>query len=195
MANTFIPKRSSVAGKVPLTTDLQTGEIAVNLADRKIYSKDAAGNVISLCDIGYTPLNVAGGTMTGPLTLPASVAASAPLKLPHGTAPTAPVNGDVWSTTASLLAQINGATRTFIHNGNPTTLASDIAQAEAEAGTSTTRRWFTALRVRQAVAAYAPPKSDITALQEKIDALTARVEYLEKAMFSGIVDYDGPIRF
>lgn len=48
MANVIIPKRSSVGGKVPLSTDLQVGEIAVNLADAKIFSKDASGTVITL---------------------------------------------------------------------------------------------------------------------------------------------------
>lgn len=46
MANKLILKRSSVATKVPLAADLEVGEIAVNLADQKLYSKDAGGNVI-----------------------------------------------------------------------------------------------------------------------------------------------------
>lgn len=48
MANPIIPKKSSVASKVPLATDLQVGEIAVNLTDRKMYSKDAGGTVFQL---------------------------------------------------------------------------------------------------------------------------------------------------
>lgn len=48
MANTYLVKRSSVAGKVPLAGDLQVGELAVNLADQKIYSKNASGTVIQL---------------------------------------------------------------------------------------------------------------------------------------------------
>jgi len=48
MANTIIPKRSSIAARVPLATDLQVGELAVNLADALIYTKNAAGTVISI---------------------------------------------------------------------------------------------------------------------------------------------------
>lgn len=48
MANTIIVKKSSVVGKVPLATDLQVGELAVNLADQKIYSKNASGTVVQL---------------------------------------------------------------------------------------------------------------------------------------------------
>ena len=51
-----------------------------------------------------------GDTMTGELVLPAGSAASASLRIPHGTgAPTTPVNGDLWSTTVGLYAYINGA--------------------------------------------------------------------------------------
>lgn len=46
MANKIILKKSSVASKVPLATDLDIGEIAVNLADQKLYSKNASGTVI-----------------------------------------------------------------------------------------------------------------------------------------------------
>lgn len=48
MANTIILKKSSVASKVPLASDLQVGELAVNLTDKKLYSKDAGGTVIEL---------------------------------------------------------------------------------------------------------------------------------------------------
>lgn len=78
MANTIIPKRSSVVGKVPLSTDLEVGELAVNLADGLIFSKNAAGTVISLgggtsgitsgqvtTALGFTPANVAGDTFSG----------------------------------------------------------------------------------------------------------------------------------
>ena len=44
----LILKRSSVAAKVPLATDLQPGELAVNLADAKLYTKTTGGVVIQL---------------------------------------------------------------------------------------------------------------------------------------------------
>jgi hypothetical protein len=46
MANTIILKKSSVAAKVPLATDLAVGELAVNLVDQKLYSKKSDGTVI-----------------------------------------------------------------------------------------------------------------------------------------------------
>lgn len=46
MANKLLLKRSSVALKVPLATDLDVGELAVNLTDQKLYSKKPDGTVI-----------------------------------------------------------------------------------------------------------------------------------------------------
>lgn len=44
MANIIKPKRSSVAGKVPTTSDIVNGEIAINSTDQKIYT-NAGGTV------------------------------------------------------------------------------------------------------------------------------------------------------
>ena len=48
MATKIIPKKSSVVGKTPLTSDLDIGEVAINLADKKIFTKDAAGDILQL---------------------------------------------------------------------------------------------------------------------------------------------------
>lgn len=44
------------------------------------------------------------------LLTPASSTAKASFRVPHGTAPTSPVNGDMWTTTAGLFVRINGST-------------------------------------------------------------------------------------
>jgi hypothetical protein len=44
------------------------------------------------------------------LLLNASVTGGAPLRLPPGTAPTSPVNGDIWATSAGIYARVNGVT-------------------------------------------------------------------------------------
>lgn len=46
MATKLIAKKSSVADKVPLATDLDIGELAINLVDKKLYSKQADGTVV-----------------------------------------------------------------------------------------------------------------------------------------------------
>lgn len=51
MANTVQVKRSAVQGKVPLTTDLQLGELAVNTFDGKLFIKRNNGTD-SIVEIG-----------------------------------------------------------------------------------------------------------------------------------------------
>jgi hypothetical protein len=47
--NTIIPKKTVQAGKVPSQTDLALGEIAINHADAKIYSRNpSTGDVYEL---------------------------------------------------------------------------------------------------------------------------------------------------
>jgi hypothetical protein len=45
MGNNILLKKSSVTGKVPLTTDLQYGEVAINYADGKLYYKTNSATV------------------------------------------------------------------------------------------------------------------------------------------------------
>jgi hypothetical protein len=58
-----------------------------------------------------TTPTIATPTITsGTVGTVASATGAAGLNVPHGTAPTSPVNGDVWTTTAGIYTRINGAT-------------------------------------------------------------------------------------
>jgi len=48
MAHVIKPKRSETALSVPQSSDLQTHEIAMNVADQKIYTKASNGSVVVL---------------------------------------------------------------------------------------------------------------------------------------------------
>jgi len=72
--------------------------------------------------LGYTPLNPAGGTMTGALNIAASGAGGAGVNLAVGTAPTTPNNGDLWITSGGIFAHVAGITISFI--AGPTTTTS-----------------------------------------------------------------------
>lgn len=61
----------------------------------------------------FSPLNQAGGTMTGRLqTAPSTINAAGFAVLP-GVAPTAPSNGDIWVTSTGLFVRVNGQTATL----------------------------------------------------------------------------------
>ena len=52
MSNTIQIKRSSTAASVPTAGQLAVGELAVNLADRKLYTKNASNAVVELGEAG-----------------------------------------------------------------------------------------------------------------------------------------------
>ena len=59
MANKVLLKKSSVVSKVPLTTDLDYGELALNYADEKLYFKNASNAIKSF---NVTPSTLTIGT-------------------------------------------------------------------------------------------------------------------------------------
>lgn len=72
MANKVLLKKSSVIGKIPLATDLDYGEIALNYADEKLYFKNTSDQIKSLGGSSaiYTkqlnfvgPVNIGTGTL------------------------------------------------------------------------------------------------------------------------------------
>jgi hypothetical protein len=52
MSNTIQIKRSSTAASVPTAGQLAVGELAVNLADKKLFTKDASNAVVELGGAG-----------------------------------------------------------------------------------------------------------------------------------------------
>ena len=60
MANKVLLKKSSVAAKVPLTTDLDYGELALNYADEKLYFKNSA-NLIKAFNATQSTLTIGTG--------------------------------------------------------------------------------------------------------------------------------------
>ena len=48
MSKTIQHKRSSVAGNKPDNSQIAVGELAINFADRTVYTKDASNNIIEL---------------------------------------------------------------------------------------------------------------------------------------------------
>jgi len=52
------PKRSETASSVPSSGDLEVGEVAINSADQKIYTKKSDGTVVEVA-------NAVGGASEG----------------------------------------------------------------------------------------------------------------------------------
>jgi hypothetical protein len=60
MATIIKPKRSETSSSAPTTSNLAVGEIAINTADQKIYTRDSGNNIVTLAQPGL--LNVVEDT-------------------------------------------------------------------------------------------------------------------------------------
>jgi hypothetical protein len=58
MANKIKPRRSYTANAVPTTSDLDTNELAINWADNKLFTKNGAGNIVSVALGGGNSANI-----------------------------------------------------------------------------------------------------------------------------------------
>lgn len=78
--NIFKLKRSNVSGKMPTTSDLLVGELAVNTQDGFLYSSIAntgGTNTIEVRQIGWDRLStISGGTINGDVIVNGSLSAS-----------------------------------------------------------------------------------------------------------------------
>ena len=100
-----------------------------------------------------------GGTLTAKLTLMNSFPNNqGVLNIPNigSVNPSASIAGDVWMRSNLLYFNGGGSIRQLAHTGS----WSALSEAEMEAGTLTTSRFITALRLKQAVEYHAPVKND-----------------------------------
>lgn len=118
MANKIILKKSSVAAKVPLTSDLEYGELALNYADGKLFYKTASNTIAEISGGG-------GGTAISWIKKTANYTAAVGEKIIADTTagtftitlPASPTTGDSvtiadgnnWATTNLTVAR-NGST-------------------------------------------------------------------------------------
>jgi len=68
-------------------------------------SRTGSGNLV----FSSAP-TIANPVFTGVPVFPASVVGGASARIPHGVAPTAPVDGDIWTETSGIYVRINGVT-------------------------------------------------------------------------------------
>lgn len=88
--------RTNTAASITLQTN-NTTALTLNSSQQFLFA-------------GVGALGGAAISATTALNLPAGTTAIASMRLAHGVAPTSPVNGDVWTTTAGLFVRVNGAT-------------------------------------------------------------------------------------
>ena len=138
---TLVTKNSSTSAAIPTSGDLVQGELAVNVTDKKLYTKDSGGNVVkvvgSLGNQEASAVAITGGTVTGITDLAvadggtgASTAADARTNLGLGTIAT-----QAASNVAITGGSITGITDLAVADGG--TGASTAADARTNLGLGT----------------------------------------------------------
>jgi hypothetical protein len=129
---------------------------------------------ISFNSIGA--LGLPGGTMTGKINTVASAVGTAGFGLPHGAAPTTPVNGDLWTTTAGLFARVNAVTKTLAFTdstitGNAANITGIAAVANGGHGASTAAQGLINLGARTSATGSNATPSGTTAQRDGTPAV------------------------
>lgn len=93
-----------------LVYDLSSGNMVAANALVAPWS-GITGKPTTISGYGITDaLNKGGDSATGKITFVAGAAGAASVRIPHGSAPSTPADGDVWSTTGGMFFRVNGAT-------------------------------------------------------------------------------------
>jgi hypothetical protein len=93
------------------TTQSTAGLSPATAASTYYLQTNPSGFITSASLSGYAQL--AGATFTGEVSTPASTTSSAGLSILPGTAPTSPVNGEIWNTGSDLQVRLSGVTETI----------------------------------------------------------------------------------
>jgi len=124
MATIIKPKRSETSSSAPTTANLAVGEIAINTADQKIYTRDSGNNIVTLAQPGL--LNVVEDTtpqLGGSLDVNGNlITSSADIQLDAETQIKLDANsaGNIW-------LQDNGTTYGKLYNFNGMKIESSIS--------------------------------------------------------------------
>jgi hypothetical protein len=110
MANTILLKRSAVAGKVPLTSDVPLGSLALNTYDGKLFTKKSVSGVESIVEIG-SGAGVADGDK-GDITVSSSGATwtidagvVSETKLANGAVTTSKIGNTIYTITTTAISK------------------------------------------------------------------------------------------
>jgi len=164
MATKIILKKSLTGGSVPVSGDIDAGEIAINLVDRKMYSKDGGGAVIRM-DGAYV----------------------------DSSAPANPVEGDLWYDTSNNLLKAHNGTG-FVSAGYQTiaaledTTITSVADGEFLVYNNATSKWINETHAEADVQKVSTLEADVEALFSVTDAGGDG----SLAYAAGVFTYTGP---
>jgi hypothetical protein len=115
---------SLVSTKANIASPALTGNVTIttnSTSPALFITQTGTGNILTLHDQAADTTFVAID-QNGKINTIASTTANAGLNVPHGTAPTSPVSGDVWTTTGGLFYRISSTTQQAVDLGSTQTI-------------------------------------------------------------------------
>ena len=106
----YLTAATAASTYAPIASPTLTGTPAAPTAAVNTSTTQIATTAFVNAEISNDAVLKAGSTMTGGLVLPAGTTGLVPIRIPHGTAPSSPTDGDIWTTTVGMYARINGNT-------------------------------------------------------------------------------------
>ena len=129
-----IPAGASISGFAPLASPALTGNVSIvsNSTGAALFIEQAGtGNILTLHDQASDTNFVAIDANGKVSTIASDATAGAGFNIAHGTAPTTPVNGDVWTTTGGIFWRQNGSTKQAMNLGDTQTVSGNITFSSA----------------------------------------------------------------
>lgn len=116
---TGLPVSTGISGLAAGVATFLATPSSANLA-AAITDETGTGALVFAASPTFTgTISAAALTLTGKLTTVLSATGGSGLVVPHGAAPTAPNNGDLWTTTGGLFCRINGVTEQYAKLASP----------------------------------------------------------------------------
>ena len=131
---------ADITGKANLASPSFTGNVSITSSSGAalFIEQTGTGNILTLHDQASDTTFVTIDANGKVSTIASEATNGAGFNIAHGVAPTSPVNGDIWTTTAGLFARINGSTKTYanVNDNNVFTNASSTYGFSTGTGTT-----------------------------------------------------------
>ena len=186
--STIVTKNSSTASAVPLAGDLVKGELAVNVTDKKLYTKDNSATVVKVVgSLGNQEANavaITGGTVAGVAQTGGTIN-----NTPVGATTASTVRGTTVTATTGFVGDLTGSVTgntTGVHTGAVTgnVTGNLTGNVTAASGTST----FNNVTISGSLDMDAGTSATITGLATPVNNTDAATKIYVDTAISNLVD-------
>ena len=131
---------ADITGKANLASPSFTGNVSITSSSGAalFIEQTGTGNILTLHDQASDTTFVTIDANGKVSTIASEATNGAGFNIAHGAAPTSPVNGDIWTTTAGLFARISGSTKTYANLNDNNVFTNANSTYGNSTGTGTT---------------------------------------------------------